>query len=194
MIDQKSNGPVAAEEPCPRKEVEEVLDVRVVVERLHNQVEPHLPPGDPLRVVLEAALRATDWLGEVDYDGPVQLNRQACVAALRHLLTAKAAYEGQPEPLRREWLNGWPPGGPTPDREKVLADLRGPVERVLTISSSSAGKVWEMDFVLWQYHGDVTVQILEGTTKQEALAQLRNLLEGLESGWDRHLDENEIPF
>jgi hypothetical protein len=203
MINQKSNAPVADEGPEPVRKTtaaesrlrDEVEELRRAVVWLWRRLEPRLPLGDPLRVVLEAALGATNWL---DFEhAPEAAHQQAWGAALRHLQTAKAAYEGQPEALRREWLNGWPPGMPTPGREEVLAELRGlPVVRVLDISSSSDGKVWGMHFVPDRHQADVTVQILEGTTKVEALTQLRNVLEWLDRDWDDALQARdlEIPF
>jgi hypothetical protein len=161
----------------------EVKSLERAVYVLLQRVKAHLPPEDPLCVVLTDAWRTTQALLE-PYP-PAPTGWQELCLALRHLQTAKAAYEGQPATLRRKLLNGWPLGGRAPDGEEVIAKLRGaPVARVLKISLSSAGETQGIEFVPHPRRADVTVQILEGTTKEEAVAQLRKVLERLDQDWN----------
>jgi hypothetical protein len=168
----------------------EAQELHAEVLETYRRLAPKLPPRHPLFLVFKKAMEETGWLCE---DEPEEPGEQGLEVALLWLRTAKAAYDGLPTAVRRQWLSGWPLTLPAPDRENLLTRLRAaPIERVLRVenvpTNDGDDQLATLEFS-FRPRGcaDVVVEVLEGTTKEEAVAALLRIVECFGGHWENCL-------
>jgi hypothetical protein len=173
---------------------------------------PALTPRDAIEIQVLAAKMfevGKHCSASLGIDAPLTSLIKSALASrdLQQLKLAEAAFNGQPDEIKRRIRGGWTRSLIEPTQEDLLAaSARKPVRYFLQIDGEKCehwDDVWSPDdegygvigggsFELRNHAMPVRVQIAEGTKREDALALLKRIVGWLEKDWDYLVDNEAV--